>query len=291
MELPLCVLINTIMTNLQVLKKCSLCEKNNVGSQESHIIPKFFTKTIYFKDGKNRGMKTIKFVNKIMGEVEKDIQQDGLKEKFLFCGNCEKYFEILDTHFSNNIYKPLRNLEKIKKYFKIITLKHQMAFCEKANENIAGLFLLSLFLRCHVSTLPFCKAFELKSQELFNVRKLLNNYHSQTYQELNRKITSKPIGCSFSYTVFTYANNTKIDSRNNFVECNYRSNIGLYFLIINDYIFTLYLDKSPENFKEAINKNIEKVKITLLSDKDFKFVKLSSFTNYIKNDLEYSQNN
>lgn len=256
---------------------CKLCENNPPGLQESHIIPKFFTKNIYFTNFKNQKMKTMKFANKIMGEVEKDWQQDGLKEVGLFCADCEKYFEILDTHFCNKIYKHFRNPKEIKKYFILLTLKHQMAVCEKANENIVALFLVSLFLRCHLSELPFCKNFQLNPEEFQKSKDLLNKYYSLKQNELQNNVSTLPLGNLFSYLIFTYSNNSKIESNLNFVECDYRSYVGIYHLVINDYIFTLYLKEAPFVFSETLNTNSEKVKITILNDKGFNEVRYSQF--------------
>jgi len=270
------------MANLKSTGLCKLCEKRQVGSQASHIVPKFFTKSIYFKEASNQGMKTMKFVEGIMGEIENDWQQDGLKQKYLFCSNCEKYFELLDTHFSNKIYRPLRDSEERNKHFLIFTLQHTVAFCEKADTNIVALFLISLFLRCHVSDLPFCKNFELNNEEYSYLRKLLNEYYSLKQTELQTKSISKPIRNSFSYLIFTCANNSKINANASFVEAQYRSNVGIYYIVINDYVFTLYLQKQPFSFSETLNTNSEKVKITLLNDADFNITRTINFEKYIK---------
>lgn len=270
------------MSNLKSTILCKLCENRQAGSQASHIIPKFFTKSIYFKNAKNQGMKTMKFVEGIMGEVENDWQQDGLKQKDLFCSYCEKYFELLDTHFSNEIYKPLRNSNERNKHFLIFKLKHTIASCEKANENIVALFLISLFIRCHASDLPFCKNFELTNEEYSYLRNLLNQYYSLKQTELQEKSISMPIENLFSYLVFTCANNSRINANENFIESQYRSSVGIYYLIVNDYIFSLYLQKPPSSFFEALNSNTEKVKIILLNDKEFNISRTINFKKYLE---------
>ncbi len=270
------------MSNSKSTILCKLCEKRNVGSQESHIIPKFFTKDIYFKNGRNQGMKTMKFVEGIMGEVEEDWQQDGLKQKGLFCECCEKYFELLDTHFCNKIYSPLRIIEVASDHFLIFKLKHTVVSCEKANENIVALFLISLFLRCHVSDLPFCEKFELTNEEYSYLRNLLNEHHSLKQTELQEKTISMPIGNLFSYLIFTYANNSRISATENVVEAQYRSNKGIYYLVINDYIFSLYLQKPLAVFPETLNTNSKKVRITILSDREFRIISARQSEKYFK---------
>ena len=77
------------MTNLPLINPCKLCFLNEAGTQESHIIPQFFTNSIYFKNGRNQGGGTIKFVDRIPKQVDKKLQQDVLKESNLFCAECE----------------------------------------------------------------------------------------------------------------------------------------------------------------------------------------------------------
>lgn len=265
------------------MKLCVLCCKNEAGSQKSHIIPKFFTNSIYWINGQNQKGKTIKFVNKIMGESEENWQQDLLKEANLFCGDCEKYFELLDTHFCNTIYMPFRNQEQLKSYFRIAKIKNTIAFCEKANEYVISLFIGSILFRCHVSSLEFCRNFCLSTEEFDCVRDLLIAYKSEKGNELISKVQVKPMHDKFSYLIFTYANNSAIESRKNIVDTNYKSKVGWYYLLINDYVLTVYFNEANKGFTDAINTNKEKVKMVILSDTEYRVIQNMGFERYYKN--------
>jgi hypothetical protein len=269
------------MSNLQQMKKCKLCNEREVGSQESHIIPYFLTKTLYFKDGKNKGMKTIKLAKQIMEEVEDKWQQDGLKEKYIFCGECEKYFELLDTHFCNQIYHSLKK-EQLNNIQQTPILTPRIATNENANQNIIGLFIISLFLRCHISDLSFCKTFQLDNDEFVSAQKLLNKFFSLKHNELNTTLSGTPFANLFSYLVFTYFNGSVIEGELNFVEAQYKSNVGVYKIVINDYTFILYLKGPHSSFSECLNTNADKVKIAVLPYNQFEILQKLGLREHIK---------
>lgn len=257
---------------------CKLCNEREVGSQESHIIPKFFTKNLYFKNEKNMGMKTIMVKNKIMGEVEDKWLKDGLKQQYLFCGDCEKYFELLDTHFCNEIYYSLKKelIENVDLEFDNSVCN--TTICERANETIIGLFVISLLLRCHISDLPFCKTFQLNKEEFDFLNKELNKLYSLKHSELMEKVKNKPIANLFFYLMFTYNTKSKNDNNIHFVEAQYRSNVGLYNLIVNEYIFFIYLKKEIQMFPKGLNANLENVQVNVLSKfEDFEVLQKNNF--------------
>jgi hypothetical protein len=269
------------MSNIKQVMKCKLCNEREAGSQESHIIPYFLTKTLYFKDGKNKGMKTIKLAKQIIGEVEEKWQQDGLKQKYIFCGECEKYFELLDTHFCNEIYYSLKK-EQLNNSQQVPILKLKIATNETSNQNIIGLFIISLFLRCHVSDLPFCKIFQLNNEEFVSTQKLLNQFFSLKHTELNTKLSNLPFANLFSYLIFTYFNGIALEEELNFVEAQFTSNIGVYKITINDYTFILYLKEPHSSFSQCLNKNTDRVKIAVLPYNQFEILQKLSFREYIK---------
>jgi hypothetical protein len=130
--------------------------------------------------------------------------------------------------------------------------------------------------------LPFCEKFELTNEEYSYLRNLLNEHHSLKQTELQEKTISMPIGNLFSYLIFTYANNSRISATENVVEAQYRSNKGIYYLVINDYIFSLYLQKPLAVFPETLNTNSKKVRITILSDREFRIISARQSEKYFK---------
>ena len=249
---------------------CKLCGDRIVGKQESHIIPKFFTKSIYFINGKNQKANTLKFENKRMLKVDK-WQQDALKERELFCEECENYFEILDTHFCNEIYHKLKSNKNSS--FLFFQRNYKIASCEKVDRNVISLFVISLFLRCHISNLSFCKNFYFNDKEFLNLIKLFNDNYSKSHVDLFESVNAKSFSILFSYLIITNDINSRIDNNENFVEANYRSNSGLYFMVINEYVFILDLQNCRTFFSECWNNKGESVKIAVLPDDQFNKVR------------------
>jgi hypothetical protein len=262
---------------------CKLCLKNEAGNQHSHIIPRFLTESLYWENGKNQKGKTLKLVNGKMVKTEKSFEQDALKEPKLFCGRCEKYFEILDTHFCNFIYKPFRNEKNITEYFKVITLRHQIAFCELADDRIVSLFLFSILFRCNESSLSFCIDFHINKDDYKKIRDLLMKYHTFLKgNDLLEKVKNFPVTTLFPYLVFTVSNNTKLKMTDNIVDICYRRKNGIYLIAVNDYIFTIYSNMQDIPFAEGINNNIERTKIIILTDDVFKDIQSFGIKKYLQ---------
>lgn len=263
---------------------CRLCQKRKVGNQYSHIVPKFFTKSIYFKKDKNiLGVTTRVSKDGIFGQIEERPKQDMLKEKDLFCSECEIFFGILDTHFCNKIYKRLRKPSK--EDFIFFRLRNTMASCEIANEKIVLLFVASLLARFHLSSLDFCRNYKLDNDDYIFIQNLLNETSSQNLSELLLKCDKLSKQDSFSYLLLSYSNNSNIDSNFSFVESCYQSGNGVYYFIINDFVFVVYSKEVDYTFPEAINNGLEKVRIVFLSDDNFEVVRklnLNAYFNQIK---------
>ena len=67
---------------------CFLCETNNAIKKNSHIFPKFITKSIF---GNGKGYQ----IDVNNSDKQPRVIQDTPKEDYLICEKCEKYFEIL----------------------------------------------------------------------------------------------------------------------------------------------------------------------------------------------------
>ena len=258
---------------------CKLCAKRIVGKQESHIIPKFLTKTIYFVNGRNQKANTLKFDENLKLELKDKWKQDALKERFLFCKECENYFEILDTHFCNEIYHKI----KLNKTNSFIFFKHtyKIASCEKADRYLITLFVISLFLRCHISNLPFCEKFYFSEKEYLTLSQIFNDNYSKTHINLVENFKAKSIENLFSYLILTNDNDTSIDNSENFVESNYRSHVGLYFMVVNEYVFILDIKNKSTFFSEYWNNKGDNAKIVLLSDDQFNQVRTINLSKYV----------
>jgi hypothetical protein len=63
------------------------------------------------------------------------------KKVIFICGECEKYFELLGTHFYNEIYYSLKDEQLNNKQLVSLNLKNNIATCKNANQNIRQYFI------------------------------------------------------------------------------------------------------------------------------------------------------
>jgi len=87
---------------------CLLCDKNHSTKENSHIVPKFLTKSILGEGPIKRayGLDTNN------GHLPVPYVQDSVKEDFLFCPSCETYFSILETYIAQRLHHRLWDIRK-----------------------------------------------------------------------------------------------------------------------------------------------------------------------------------
>lgn len=105
------------------MKKCRLCQCENVTLKDSHIVSKMFYNAIK-KNSPTKVMRQIADPNKGV--------QDGLKIPFL-CERCEELFSKYETYFSNNVY--------------LKTMSNEGEICFDSRDDNITYFLLSIAWR------------------------------------------------------------------------------------------------------------------------------------------------
>jgi len=81
--------------------KCLLCLTENSTKRNSHIVPKFITKSIFGMNGQEKG-----YIWDTGGQQKKPkICQDTSKEDYILCPACEKLFILIEKCTSISIQK------------------------------------------------------------------------------------------------------------------------------------------------------------------------------------------
>lgn len=255
---------------------CKLCLENLADSQESHIIPKFFTKSIFFGGGKHSSMQTIKIKNKILGCLDTKPSQGGIKESYLFCKGCENYFAELDTYFCNNIYAPIRNKEKFFEDFEILLNRYKSIVCKNASVNMVDLFIFSIIFRCKVSNHDLFKIIKIDSINNNKIRKCLIDSKMYTFHE-RKKNTSELTNYFFGYLLIIQEENN--NPKSNFVSVHNKLSEDSCVLILNDFILTFYFRDNKKPFAESLNDGINNIQIVCLSEIEFDSIKSTDINN------------
>ncbi len=161
---------------------CKLCTIKNADKRNSHIIPKFLCKSL-FDSTIYRNLKVI-YDN---GKVEN--KQDTPKENFIFCTNCEKRFEIIETYFAS-IIKDIHNYNALPNKFRHI-IKDKIIECDNINAILFRLFVFSLIWRTSVSNLNEFEKFKIPNEIEEKLRQFLDSHLDITLQGLLSSVDSK----------------------------------------------------------------------------------------------------
>ncbi|MCX2681057.1 hypothetical protein OOZ15_13980 [Galbibacter sp. EGI 63066] len=125
------------------MPKCKLCLKAEADKKNSHIIPKFMGERL-FEAKPRHGIQI-----DITGKQSKI--QSIPKEDFIFCSNCEKRFERLETYFARKLTS-IHNYTNEKDKFKVHSGGvNSILECFKVSYNALKLFNYSLVWRASIS--------------------------------------------------------------------------------------------------------------------------------------------
>lgn len=240
-------------------EKCLLCHIENSTKKNSHIVPKFITKSILGTDIQKKG-----FIWDTGGIRKKPIVcQDTTKENYILCPSCEKYFEILETFVSKYLHSRLFN-EKYHDNFSLIKTPGNIDYakCLKSNPLIVKLFFLSIYWRCSITTkMPFTE-FQINEEE--QLRLGLLRHKTNDIKELLKKREDKKINDFFLVVIRSTNQN---DQTNNFMYAQV-SEDNTYGLVLNEYITFLAIEETPIIWKltSFANKNANSFLVILASE-------------------------
>jgi hypothetical protein len=216
--------------------RCLLCQTENSTKKNSHIVPKFITKSILGTDVQKKG-----YIWDTGGKRKKPtVCQDTSKEDYILCPSCEKYFEILETYVSKYLHTRIQD-EKYNDNFSFFTTPGNIDYakCLKSNSLVVKLFFLSIYWRCSITTkIPFTD-FQINEEEQLRISLL--RHKTQDIKELLIEIEDKKIN-DFSLVVIRSTNQN--DQTNNFMYAQV-SEDNTYGLVFNEYITFFAIEETP----------------------------------------------
>src|SRR5260221_5023267 len=119
---------------------CLLCSAKKATKTNSHIIPKFFVKSIFAEAGRAFLIQANKADEKAL------IRQNSPTEDYILCPECEQYFGILEREFANKIYNILTE-PAYQEFFKDDKTPGQVLvrYCHAIDPMVVHLFIQSIF--------------------------------------------------------------------------------------------------------------------------------------------------
>jgi hypothetical protein len=157
-----------------------LCQKNNSTQLNSHLIPKFFGKGLFYGTNPRHSI----LIDKI-GKKEK--VQDIIKEDYLFCPECEKGFSIFETYCSFRLER-FNDLRHFNKFNRIKRGEFEYLECKNLDIKIFNLFIYSIVWRISVSKNYAFLNFQLPTIEEEKLRVILKTFIKPTQTDLIDKL-------------------------------------------------------------------------------------------------------
>lgn len=241
--------------------ECLLCLQNKATKRNSHIIPKFITKSLL---GQAKVKRVYTFGTNRMDKPPK-FSQDTDKEDYILCECCEKYFSILEGYIATNLHNRILDANYADQFTSIGNGGMSCKVCEQIDPIIFRLFVYSIVWRCSISTTNICQRFNLEVHEAESLRNVLFNCKYEKEQELIVNILRHSATVPLYPFVLCIANEFD-DTTQNTVFLN-PSSKNPYDLILNQYmlIFSFKLTKEQEKFNFLNNYDKSKIKIGIIS--------------------------
>ncbi len=237
---------------------CLLCVENKAIKTNSHIIPKFMTKSML-------GAGTVKkafAINSGKADKAPQVSQDTVKEDFILCESCEQYFSVLETYIATRLNNRLRDIRYSSQFSKIEN-EHGVVYkvCEQINSIIFRLLIYSIVWRCNISSTDLCDDFSLFEEEAEHLRKALLKCKFLKQQELLDKIDLlKQDFPLFPFVFFT--TEVFLDSTKNVLFAHPDSK-NPYYLILNEYMLIFSFEKNELQRQFGLMNNFDETPIKI----------------------------
>ena len=140
---------------------CLLCELNQADATNSHIIPKFVTKTIQGAAGPRKAF----MLSTRNPFAKRKPQQDTPKQNHILCKSCEESFAVLERIVANDIHAPIEKRSTSTFTSTPINEEEVALNFPNVNSKALRLFVYSILFRCHISTLDLFKNFSLAKED------------------------------------------------------------------------------------------------------------------------------
>ncbi len=258
--------------------ECMLCLQNKATKKNSHIIPKFITKSLLgqgnikraYTIGTNRMDKAAQF------------SQDTVKEDYILCDGCEQYFSVLEGYIATNLDNRLHDPKSANYFTEIGSGGISCKVCEQIDPIIFRLFIYSIIWRCTISSTEICVGFNLEDNEAEILRSILLECKQEKEQDLIADIPHQ--AAAFPTYPFVLLTAEEFDDQTNntiFLNPSFKNP---YDLVLNEYMLVFSFELTEEQLKFDFLNNIgkSKIKIGLFSKAGWKSVRNSMMQVIVK---------
>lgn len=209
---------------------CLLCRENNSNQTNSHILPKFMTTTLFATSNGNRGF----YNSSDKVKQAPQVVQDGDKENYILCQDCEKYFSILENYISLNFYRRFQDIRFSKQFIISKTKLGLEKVCKEVDSIIFRLFIYSIIWRSSVSNSKTFKNFKLKQNEEELLRESLLKFRNFNQKELLSDIKNFGFGLhQIRFGFLSCESFSRVKGRLVFCHPNI---LNPYFFMLNEFI-------------------------------------------------------
>lgn len=164
---------------------CLLCQTNKAVKKNSHIVPKFFVKSIFADAGRAFAIQPNK------ADQKPSIKQNSPTEDYILCSECEQYIGILEREFANNVYNILIEPAYQELFEDEKTSGQVIRYCRSMNPIIVNLFIQSILWRCAISDHVSFASFKLPHEHEEGLRQSLINYKATELKSFNGLVEGK----------------------------------------------------------------------------------------------------
>jgi len=179
---------------------CLLCQESPADKENSHIVPKFMTKSMFGTEGPRSAVAVT--TNRI--DKPYDYPQDSPKESRILCTSCEKYFEGLETLIANQLHSNLRK-KKFNGHFDIRHGSDGTTYveCVKIKRVPFLLFLYSVVWRSHITSMELFEDFRIPVHYSSQIREILSVFKNRSYNSCSAEEAESVTIPKFQFMLIT----------------------------------------------------------------------------------------
>jgi hypothetical protein len=147
---------------------CRLCRSNKADKKNSHLVPKFLTKSV-FAQVPHRATTELRNDGRLIN------LQDTPKEDHLLCENCEKRIEVVETQFAPVINQIHGFTSFSDKFIHVTEGQKEYLKCPEVHPTMFKLFVYSIIWRLSVSESDFAAKIKLLPRDEETIRGFLHD--------------------------------------------------------------------------------------------------------------------
>ncbi len=239
---------------------CLLCKRRLSTKKNSHIFPRFWTRSLLGDDNQKEGYTVSSAAAKIGQKV-----QDSPKEDYIFCPECETRFSLNERYVANHFYNKYANPSSASDFpiIKNSIPDLDIMTARLVNPVMFKLFIYSLVWRASISNHPVFANFTLNASDEEKIRALLDEFLKDNDADTVANLAQQ--GSQFKSLPFNIV--TTLESAN--VTANmiapFSTDDGRILLFANEFMIIVYLDwNAPTHLASIYNSGTAAVSIGIV---------------------------